>query len=332
MRGSARVVALALVGLAALYGYMQMARPLAHDAPQEVEIVQGMNFREAVGLLKTEGLIRNPKLFTALGELTGLDKRLIPGRYVFPRHSSPWTVFRTLGKAEPVPWEITIFEGEGLHEIRRKLADEGLVSEEDFDRLATDKGFLSSLGVEGPSLEGYLFPDTYRLHKGLPAEEILGMMVRRLREKFDQPLRRRARAMGMTELEVLTLASIIEREAMADGERYIISGVYHNRLERGMPLQADPTAIYGVRPLSEGVTREDLKNKTPYNTYTFKGLPPGPIASPGLESIKAALYPAKVPYLYFVSNGDGTHTFSATMEEHLAAVREYKKAKRRTRR
>jgi UPF0755 protein len=145
---------------------------------------------------------------------------------------------------------------------------------------------------------------------------------------LDDELTERARAMGWDMHRVLTLASIIEREAVLDGERALISAVYHNRLKRRMRLQADLTAIYGVKPLSAGVTREDIERETPYNTYRFRGLPPGPIASPGIKSIRAALYPADVPYIYFVSNNDGSHIFSRTHGEHLKAVRKYRKGKR----
>jgi len=186
-----------------------------------------------------------------------------------------------------------------------------------------DRKFLDSLDIDAPSLEGYLYPDTYRLPKGIEPEEIFTIMVQRMREKFDESLRRRAEELGMTENEVLTLASIIEKEAMYEREMPLISAVYHNRLKRGMKLQADPTVLYGVRDKDRRIRYIDLKRSTPYNTYVIEGLPPGPIASPSIESIRAALYPADVDFLFFVSKNDGTHYFSRTGQEHRRAVLRY---------
>jgi UPF0755 protein len=158
-------------------------------------------------------------------------------------------------------------------------------------------------------------------------EDAIGMMINRMREEYSGKLAVRASELGLSERDVLTLASIIEKEAVTDKDRYLISAVYHNRLKKKIRLQSDPTSIYGVKTYKEKITERDLRRKTPYNTYIIKGLPPGPIASPGIKSIEAALYPADVPYLYFVSNDDGTHTFSVTAKEHLAAVRAYREKK-----
>jgi UPF0755 protein len=152
-------------------------------------------------------------------------------------------------------------------------------------------------------------------------------MIDRMREKYSHELLARTEEIGMTERKVLTLASIIEKEAVVDSERPLISAVYHNRLKKNMLLQADPTAIYGIKSSREKITSKDLQRKTLYNTYVIKGLPPGPIASPGIKSIIAALYPAVVPYVYFVSNNDGSHQFSVTAKEHLAAVKSYREKK-----
>ncbi|HYA32215.1 MAG TPA: endolytic transglycosylase MltG, partial [Thermodesulfovibrionales bacterium] len=151
----------------------------------------------------------------------------------------------------------------------------------------------------------------------------------RLREKYDDDMTARTLEMDISEREVLTMASIVEKEAITDHERPVIAAVYYNRLRRNMPLQADPTAVYGVKGSSEKITRDDLLRRTPYNTYMIKGLPPGPIASPGLKSIQAALNPADVPFLYFVSNNDGTHKFSVTLSNHEEAVKEYRNKKKR---
>jgi UPF0755 protein len=158
--------------------------------------------------------------------------------------------------------------------------------------------------------------------------ETVAMMINNLRGKLTFEMMERMEELGFSENEILTLASIIEKEAVTDDERAVISAVYHNRLKKRIPLQADPTAIYGIKGSKEKILLSDLKRKTPYNTYVVRGLPPGPIASPGIKSIMAALYPAAVPYIYFVSNNDGTHTFSVTLAEHNAAVRAYREKKK----
>jgi UPF0755 protein len=191
---------------------------------------------------------------------------------------------------------------------------------ETFKELAFSETFLDDLDIDGRSLEGYLYPQTYRFSKGTKPRTVLKIMVQKLREEFSEDFEKRAHQMGWTENEVLTMASIIEKEAVIDSERAIISAVYHNRLKKGMPLQADPTAIYGVKSSRKRITRDDLRRKTEYNTYVIQGLPPGPIASPGIKSIKAALAPAKVPYVFFVAKNDRSHYFSTTLSQHNAAV------------
>jgi UPF0755 protein len=177
--------------------------------------------------------------------------------------------------------------------------------------------------VDGESLEGYLFPDTYRLVKGLSEEAIIGRMVQRFAEVFGPAERARAMELKMSVAEVVTIASLIEREAKADEERPLISAVFYNRLRLGMPMQSDPTVLYSLSRFSGKLTKADLHASSPYNTYLHRGLPPGPIASPGRASVMAALYPSSSRYLYFVAKNDGTHAFSNTLREHDAMVRRY---------
>jgi UPF0755 protein len=317
-----------LAAVALLYCYSQLMVPVARVPVMfEVEVEKGESFSSAVAKFDEQGLVKDPSVFSALGRITGIDRKLIPGYYQFYGTVRPWDVFRMLRDGQIVAWQLTVVEGDTLGIIKRKLAGEGIVAEEEFDALVSDPGLLEELGVGAPSLEGYLFPDTYSISKSATAREIIEMMVRRLEEVYGSKLARRAERMGLTRREALTLASIIEKEAILDSERPVISGVYHNRLEKGMPLQADPTAVYGIKPMSHGVTRRDIRRRTDYNTYHIKGLPPGPICSPGFKSIRAALYPAKVPYLYFVANFQGGHTFSVTLDEHINAIAEYRKKK-----
>ncbi len=326
VRRNAAAAAVALMASGVLCMVLKLFQPFALPAgPVDVDIRKGTGFNRAVNAFSGAGLVRDVFFFKTLGRVTGLHKRLIPGRYRFEGRVSQWDVYAALSDGDVAPYGITVLEGEGLYEIKDKLVSRELMAPEEFDRLSGDAKFLASLGIEAESLEGYLFPDTYSFFLGEEPGVILGAMVDRLRELYDEGLRKRTREMGWDVHKALTLASIIEREAVLDSERPLISAVYHNRLKKRMRLQADPTAIYGIKPLSAGVNGKDIKRRTPYNTYTFRGLPPGPIASPGINSIRAALYPADVPYLYFVSGGNGSHVFSRTHREHMRAVRKYRK-------
>jgi len=298
------------------------------DKSIEIEIPRGATFRQAVEILSDEGLIRNKTLFIIIGRISGLDRKIRAGYYSIYGSTSPFDILRMMKRGQVIEYEITIVEGDSLREIGEKLSAKGVIGKEEFMELSAAEDFLSLHDIDAPSLEGYLFPDTYRIPKGTDQEDALGMMIGRMREKYSGNLIERTFELGFSEREVLTLASIIEKEATKDIERPIISAVYHNRLKRGIPLQADPTCIYGVKSYREKITKRDLLRKTRYNTYTIKGLPPGPICSSGIESIRAALYPAEVPYLYFVSNGDGTHTFSVRLQEHLAAIKSIREKKR----
>ncbi|GBE37813.1 MAG TPA: endolytic transglycosylase MltG [Nitrospirae bacterium] len=320
-----KFVALSSFCLACLIIYFNLFSPLSYnDTWKEIRIPQGSTYTQGLGILKEQGLIKNELVFLVLGKITKTETRLRAGFYNLNTSMSPWKIFNRLRKGMIVEYLITIPEGSTLDDIRAKLQKKGLVDDTSW-QLVKDKDFLAELGIEAPSLEGYLYPDTYNFAKGADPEDIFRMMVHRLRDNFDAQLKSRAEELGMSEKEVLTLASIIENEALYNRERPIISAVYHNRLKKKMRLQADPTVVYGIKRMQEGITRTDLKRPTPYNTYVIKGLPPGPISSPGIRSIRAALYPADVDYIFFVSKNDGTHFFSKTGEEHLKAVMLYQR-------
>ncbi len=290
----------------------------------EIEIPHGATFRQAIEILYDRKLIRDKNIFLVLGKLTGADRRIRAGFYSIWSNMSPLDIFRIIRRGQIIEYEIKILEGDSLLEISEQFEKNHIMDKEQFMKLATDRAFLDSYAIEANSIEGYIFPDTYKIPKGVLPEDAVGSMIDKMREKFSYQLLSRMDELGMTENEVLTLASIIEKEAVLDSERPLISAVYHNRLKKNMLLQADPTAVYGLKSSREKITREDLLRMTPYNTYKIKGLPPGPIASPGLKSIEAALYPANVPYIYFVSLDDRSHQFSTTAEEHLQAVKQYR--------
>jgi UPF0755 protein len=311
-----------------LYTAIQLLMPLqVGKQPKEIRVPRGATFRQAADIFAKEGVLRNKNLFLFVGRITGIDRKIKAGYYSIYGRMNAIDLLGMLKKGRIIEYEITIIEGDSLREIGEKLVEKDIASREDFRRLSADKNFLIAHQISAPTIEGYLFPDTYTIPKGMGPDEAVGMMIHKMRETYSEKLKKRTAEIGFSEREALTLASIIEKEAVTDEERPLISAVYHNRLRKKMPLQADPTAIYGIKSSREKITTDDLKRKTPYNTYTIKGLPPGPIASPGQKSIIAALYPADVPYIYFVSNNDGTHHFSVTAKEHLSAVERYRKKK-----
>lgn len=325
MKKNVIAITVSLVIVFFVYAAVQLLVPLPYgNKAIEFEIKRGATYRQVVDALAHNGLVRDKWIFFLLGRTTGIDRKIKAGYYSLWGSMSPFQIFTAIKKGRIIEYEITVIPGDSLLEIAGKFTKILPIDLSEFENLCSDSDFLDALGVESHSLEGYLFPDTYRFPKGIDAKEVLSIMVDRLREMYDIGMMSRTLALNLTEHEVLTMASIVEKEAIVDNERAVIAAVYYNRLKKKMPLQADPTAVYGVKASSERITRSDLLRKTPYNTYIIRGLPPGPIASPGIKSIIAALNPADVPYLYFVSNNDGTHNFSRTIIEHEEAVKAYR--------
>jgi UPF0755 protein len=311
-----------------LYIGLQLLMPLPIGNKQvEIEIPKGASFRQVAEIFSQQHIIFDKNIFLFIGRVSRIDRKIRAGFYSVDRSMNLLDLLKVLRKGQIIEYEITVIEGDSLREVAVKLSEKDIIPEEEFRQLSLDKSFLASYGIQANSLEGYLYPDTYRIPKGMDPKEAIGMMINKLREQYSGKLRERSAEIGMSEREVLTLASIIEKEAARDDERPLISAVYHNRLRKNILLQADPTAVYGIKSSGEKITSDDLKRKTPYNTYIIKGLPPGPISSASIKSIIAALYPADVQYLYFVSNNDGTHRFSVTAAEHAAAVRAYREKK-----
>lgn len=295
-------------------------------APTEVRFAvrDGERFSSIADRLAEAGLIRSPLLFRVRARVAGIDRAIQPGLYRL-RGGEPIEELLHALATGVEQTTVTIPEGRTLHEIAEALAARGLGTADAFLCLADDPAFLLAAGVPGPHLEGYLFPDTYKFNPGASAEEVLSTMVRRFHEQFGAEHHRRAADRGLTVDQVVTLASIVEKETGAATERPLIAGVFDNRLRRGMPLQSDPTVIYGLPAFSGDLTRADLASPSPYNTYVHAGLPPGPIANPGLAALEAVLAPTASPYLYFVARNDGTHAFSATLAEHNRAVDRYQR-------
>ncbi len=329
MKKNIVLIALCLVVVFFVYISAELIIPLPFgNSPIEFEIKKGTTFRQAVEALAEGGMVRDKWVFLFLGRVTGLDRKIKAGYYPLWGTMNPLQIFNAIRLGKIIEYEITVVPGDSLREVAEKFSSLKVISVDEFQKLCSDPALLDSLDVDAPSLEGYLYADTYRFPKGLDIREVLSTMVNRMREKYDDDMTARTMEMGLSEREVLTMASIVEKEAISDQERPIIAAVYYNRLRKHMPLQADPTAVYGVKGSGEKITKNDLLRRSPYNTYLIRGLPPGPIAAPGMKSIQAALNPADVPFLYFVSNNDGTHKFSVTLSSHEEAVRAYREKKR----
>ncbi|HXF92134.1 MAG TPA: endolytic transglycosylase MltG [Nitrospiraceae bacterium] len=323
----------ASLGLGGVAGYQVMqwaaAPVVSHpDTPPTKLIVipEGASFQHVAALLEREQLIKSRSAFLLLGKATDADRRIHPGEYEFNAGMPPAEILAKLVSGRVVLHQVTIPEGFTMVQIAETLGARGLVDRAEFLRLAQDRGFIRTLGIEADSLEGYLFPDTYRFARLTKTKDVIRVLVDNLWQAFTPELRERAKQVNLSIHEVLTLASVIEKETSVDEERPLISAVFHNRLRKNIPLQSDPTVIYGLAAAFDGnLRKQDLDSKSPYNTYRVKGLPPGPIANPGARAIRAALYPAPAPYLYFVSRNDGTHQFSSTLEEHNQAVEKYQR-------
>jgi UPF0755 protein len=298
--------------------------PRAEVSQTTVVVPKGSSVDEIGDLLEAAGLLDNDPRFLLLTRILGVASRLPAGEFMLDANQTPVDLIKQLADATPVQHQLTVVEGLRMEEIADLFAAGDWVDKQRFLALARDPGVIASFGLDGvASLEGYLFPDTYLLIKPSPGEEkILARLVNRALEVYDSLDR------GDTDLhrhQVFTLASIVEKETGRADERPVIASVFHNRLARRMKLQSDPTVIYGIEGFTGPLTKKDLKTATPYNTYAISGLPPGPICSPGRDSLQAVLTPAATSYLYFVSKNDGSHYFSPSLREHNRAVRKYQR-------
>ena len=297
---------------------------------KEVIVEKGMTVAQIARKLYRERLIRSPELLRIFSLINGTSRRLTAGVHPFHGRMTTWQVLMELEVPRDVTRDVTLPEGLRLGQVAEILANRLDLDEATFKSIIADSNFCHSLGIDAPDLEGYLFPETYRFSLTMTEEQVVRMVVGHFLEIFDQKMKRRARAMGMTVGEVVTLASIVEGEAQLDEERPIVAAVYHNRLKKNMRLQADPTVQYAIPDGPRRLFYRDYRVDSPYNTYRHRGLPPGPIMSPGQASLVATLYPADVDYLYFVARGDGSHVFTQTPKEHEAAKRQTLSARRRS--
>ena len=290
--------------------------------PQVFEVKSGMTLKQVSQELFRQNLIRSANAFQAIALIQDKEKLIKVGEYYISPSMLPAEILQRITSGKTVLHSITIPEGYRITEIANLLEEKDLADKNIFLQQAKNVELLE--GIPTSSLEGYLFPDTYHFGKRTTEAAIINKMVKTFKERvLKQEFLKRAEDLGFSYHEIITLASLIEKETGKDSERKQISSVFHNRLKKNMLLQTDPTVIYVIDIFDGNIRKRDLKIDSPYNTYLYKGLPPGPIANPGLKSIIAALYPANTSNLYFVSKQDGSHKFSATLNEHNRAVQKY---------
>jgi|TARA_B110000495_G_C23031239_1_gene614222 UPF0755 protein len=294
----------------------------------KVTIPKGASLKEVSATLQDYNIIRNERSFLLAVKTLGYEKDMPAGRFKLVKASTNFDIIDQLVNGIQVNKRVTILEGWTIDIIAEELQDKIGIDPDEFKNACKNELLLWKWGISEESVEGYLFPNTYLFSEEEDIQDIIGRMINQFKQRITVEFRDRMKELGMDEKEIITLASIIEGEAIYDRERPVISGVYHNRLNIGMRLQADPTIQYIIEGSPRRLLNKDLKIKSPYNTYLNEGLPPGPINNPGIESIKAALYPVETDYLYFVAKGDGYHTFSRTKEEHNIAKRKFQKIRR----
>jgi len=338
IKGVALLVVLAALGVAGYVTYSHLpsimkdltppkaAEPVAAGQEVIVTIPKGASLSQVGNVLQENGIISSRILFKLVAFIRGEQRNIKAGDYLLKTGSDPGDVLDLLISGKTLMFTVTVPEGYNIFQIADLFNQLGIMSRDEFLKTIRDKAFLKELGAEGSSLEGYLFPDTYLFR---PSEKgdgklIIRRMVQRFNAVYDKYVRQTAEQNGWTTLQVLTLASLVEKEAKAS-EHALVSAVFHNRLRKNMKLQSDPTVIYGIKPMGSKITRADLERKHPYNTYQITGLPPGPIANPGKASLVAAVRPESVDYLYFVARNDGTHEFSNNLRDHNRAVNHYQR-------
>jgi UPF0755 protein len=328
-RRTGRGVALAVLAAALVSAFLLFDRhPTGSWEGKLVLVPKGSPLPEVVEIFREGGILPHPLAFRALVLLSFSGRRLHYGEYAFPTPPSAFEAWRRLVRGDVIKYEVTVHPGANIYDVGELLEKKKLATAEAFLATAASPAVLRRLKIPGESAEGYLFPDSYIFVKPVTPEEILEFMVRQFRREVPPDAEKRAEEAGLSLHQVVTIASIIEKETGVEEEKPIVSAVIRRRLALDMPLQMDPTVIYGVKRFDGTVTRKDLRTEGPYNTYLNRGLPPGPIANPGLAALAAALNPSKADYLYFVSRNNGSHTFSRTLSEHNRAVERFQRADR----
>lgn len=334
MRTLKRIVlaAVALGALAVLaagaWAYFLVERPYKGyaDAETFVEIVPGSNPQSMGRALSDAGVVENATAFRIAVWLEGAGRRLQAGEYRFDAPMTPRAVVDKIARGDVFLRPVTFREGLTIRQMAAIFEERGFGTAAEFVAAASKPGPIRELDPLARDLEGYLFPDTYTLPRSTTADELVARMVARFEKALTPETRQQAASRGLRLRELVTLASLVEKETAKSEERPLVAAVYANRLKAGIGMQCDPTVIYALERAGRytgNLTRADLQFDSPYNTYRYAGLPPGPIAAPGQASLEAAANPAAVPYLYFVSRNDGSHAFATTLDEHNRNVFEY---------
>ena len=321
---------LLVIGAGVFAAYYYLHKPLIHPS-LDMTIEPGTSVEKISGELEAGGVIKCASCFRIYLGLMGYAPRLRAGDYRFESGLTPDLVTKMLLKGDFRTYKITIVEGWTVKQIADYLKTLPFVVNEDlvpdFLRLTEDKTFIKSqdIGWDIPVLEGYLLPETYKVYKLSDPGKLITTMTGHFKELFREEMLKKSGTLGISPEEIMTLASIIEKETGVESERPLVASVFYNRLKKGMLLQSDPTIIYGLKDYNGNIRKSDILNPHKYNTYVHPGLPPHPICNPGKASIKAALNPAKTDYLFFVSKNDGTHIFTTNLQDHNRAVLKYQK-------
>lgn len=331
MKKAIGVLVLIVLGLGLAVGgwvYLSLSRPYkGYDTPEAfVEIVPGSGPATMARRLVEAGVVRNQTAFRVAVSLRRAGRRLQAGEYRFDSPMTPAEVVDKLARGDVYLRSLTFREGLTIRQMAALFEERGFGTRAEFEQAADDPARIRHLDPAAPDLEGYLFPDTYTLPRRITASQLVDRMVARFEQALTREIRDQAGARGLSVRELVTLASLVEKETAKAPERPLVAAVYANRLRIGMGLQCDPTVIYALERAGQydgNLTRASLQFDSPYNTYRYAGLPPGPIAAPGAASLAAAANPADVPYLYFVSRNDGSHAFAATLPEHNRNVQEW---------
>lgn len=329
------------------YLYAVSSGPISSQEMERVYLPPGSSFAHIERVLQEADVIVDDRRFGLLARYLGVSRQLKAGEYIFARGASPLEVLKELAVGKTVLREFTVPEGSNIFQVADILASQGWVERQNFLDLVQSSEFSQTMGLTHASLEGYLFPDTYHFPKGEDVKNIIGAMVARMRQVIAEECQQgdlvaftfqcsegttlvdslsKKRLLGV--FEILTIASIVEKETGVAKERPLVAGVFLNRLLSNMRLQADPTVVYGLQKFGVPLSKKDLQTPGPYNTYLNRGLPKGPISSPGRAAITSVLQ-ASLAYYYFVAQGDGSHYFSKNLKEHNRAVRRYRKVVRK---
>jgi len=322
------IAGLLIIGAAAYFSaniYFFANTPARPSASQKTvfKISPGQSFNEIAKDLFHQNLITSVTKLKLIARIKKSDRSIVAGEYELSAAMPPLEILKRLTDGSVRLHRLSIPEGYNIAQIAEKVADAGFSDRKAFIDAACEEQQVQKAGINAKTFEGFLFPDTYYFSGDVSPQQIISAMVDRFDAAFLPEWEKRALEMGFSVLEIVTLASIIEKETGVASERPIVSSVFHNRLKRNIRLASDPTVIYGIKDFDGNITKKNLTTRTPYNTYMNSGLPPGPIANPGSASIEAALFPAETDYVYFVSKRDKTHHFSKTLAEHNRAVRKY---------